>query len=355
MANKIAFVDRDGTLIVEPADYQVDRLDKIELMPGVIAAMHQMQAAGFRWVMVTNQDGLGTESFPENEFTECQDFVVRLFASQGITFDEVLVCPHFPDAGCDCRKPRTGLLTRYLAQSPIDSETSVVIGDRETDIELAENLGIRGFLINESNDWRRIADQLCHQQRTATVRRDTNETQIAASINLDANTADSSIQTGTGFFDHMLEQIARHADIQLNVDCQGDLHIDEHHTVEDTALCIGQALKQALGDRKGIERFGFVLPMDETEAKVSLDLCGRAFIQFDGEFPRETVGGLATEMVPHFFRSLSDALGATLHIEVHGENTHHMVESCFKAFGRTLGQAVKQTGDQIPSSKGVLD
>ena len=355
MTRKVAFIDRDGTLIEEPEDFQVDRLDKVRLLPDVISALQRIRDTGYSLVMISNQDGLGTDSFPLEDFQPSHDFVINLFASQGITFDEIFVCPHFDSDQCDCRKPRTGLVTRYLAQSPIDAKTSVVIGDRETDLEFAERLAIRGLQIGESMGWNQIADILCQGERTGAVSRQTNETQIDVDVDLDGNTQRSKFDTGIGFFDHMLEQISRHADIQLLVTCSGDLHIDDHHTVEDTAICLGQALKDALGERRGIERFGFVLPMDETEAQVSLDLCGRAHLEFSGTFPRDSVGEMATEMVPHFFRSLANSLGATVHIRVDGENTHHMVEACFKAFGRSLRQAIRASGSDIPSSKGVLD
>ncbi|MEM7431595.1 MAG: bifunctional histidinol-phosphatase/imidazoleglycerol-phosphate dehydratase HisB [Pseudomonadota bacterium] len=355
MTRKVAFIDRDGTLIEEPDDFQVDRLDKVRLVPDVIRALQRISDSGYSLVMISNQDGLGTESFPTADFQPSHDFVVSLFDSQGIRFDEIFVCPHLDSDQCECRKPRTGLVTRYLAQSPIDAATSVVIGDRDTDLEFAERLSIRGLKIGPKLGWTQIADDLCRGERTASVSRKSNETAIAITVDLDGNTDNSVFSTGIGFFDHMLEQIARHADIELSVTCEGDLHIDDHHTVEDTAICIGQALKLALGERRGIERFGFVLPMDETEAHVSLDLCGRTHLEFEGNFPRDSVGGMTTEMVPHFFRSLANSLGATLHLRVDGDNSHHMVEACFKAFGRTLRQAIRISGSDIPSSKGVLD
>ncbi len=357
MSERILFIDRDGTLVVEPPDEQVDALQKVRLVPQVIPALGRLAAAGYRFVMVTNQDGLGTESFPRAAYELCQRHILDLFASQGIEFDEVLVCPHTEADRCACRKPRTGLLTRLLAQTALDTERSAVIGDRDTDLELAANLGLRGFRVNPDGDWSEtwpgIASALLDVERRAELRRDTRETQIGVRVNLDAEQP-VRIASGLGFLDHMLEQIARHGGFSLELDCRGDLHIDEHHTVEDIALALGGALRQALGDKRGIARFGFLLPMDETEAQVSLDLSGRPYFVFEGEFPRPAVGELATELVPHFFRSLADALGAALHVRVRGENAHHMVEACFKATGRALRQAVRIESETLPSTKGVL-
>lgn len=352
---KIAFLDRDGTLVMEPPDQQVDRLDKVALVPGVIPALLRLRDAGYDFVMVTNQDGLGTRAFPEADFRMVQDFLLALFTSQGIAFREVLVCPHTAADGCGCRKPRTGLLTEFLRMNSLDRERSFVAGDRVTDLELAQNLGLPGFRIDpgDSGSWPRVVHQVLDQPRVATVRRQTRETQITVTVDLDSD-APVRIATGIGFFDHMLEQIARHAGLALELDCAGDLGVDEHHTVEDVALALGEALRTALGDKRGIGRFGFQLPMDETEARVSLDLSGRTYLVFEAAFPRQSVGQLPTELVPHFFRSLADALQANLHISVRGENTHHMVEACFKGFGRTLRQAIIKSGDSIPSTKGSL-
>ncbi len=354
-ATRIAFLDRDGTLIVEPDDEQVDRLDKLALVPGVIPALLKLRDAGFEFVMVTNQDGLGTDSFPEQHFLEPQQFLLDLLGSQGISFREVFVCPHLPGQGCECRKPGTGLLTDFLKDTDIDLAASVVIGDRDSDLELARNIGVPGLRIDPSDPgtWQRIADQLAGQPRCATVTRTTKETRIRAEVNLDQEEP-VDVRTGIGFFDHMLEQIAKHGGFSLRLSCDGDLEVDEHHTVEDTALTLGQALREALGDKRGIARFGFLLPMDEARAQVALDLSGRPFSVFEGKFPRQEVGGLPTEMVPHFFRSLAESLGAALHISVQGDNTHHMVESCFKATGRALRQAKAREGTQLPSTKGSL-
>jgi imidazoleglycerol-phosphate dehydratase / histidinol-phosphatase len=354
MAAKVLFLDRDGTLIEEPADNQVDALEKIRLTADVIPALLELAANGYRFVMVSNQDGLGTAAFPERDFRRCQDHVLALFDSQGISFDRIFICPHRADDGCDCRKPRAGLLTRYLAETDIDLGTSAVVGDRDTDLQLAERVGVRGFRLGDGGlTWPGIADALCHADRQAVVERNTKETHISATVNLDTATP-VSIATGIGFFDHMLEQISRHGGFSLTLDCAGDTEVDEHHTVEDTAICLGGALRKALGEKRGIGRYGFVLPMDESEARVSLDLSGRGRFVFEGRFPRESVGALSTEMVEHFFHSLADSLGAALHIEVRGENTHHMIEACFKGVGRCLRQALRREGDELPSTKGML-
>ncbi len=357
MSSKVLFIDRDGTLIEEPADEQVDALDKVRLLPGVIDALIRLRAAGYRLVLVSNQDGLGTESFPTDDFERVQTFVRALFDSQGIEFEAEFFCPHFERDNCDCRKPRTGLLTAYLAASDIDLERSAVIGDRDTDLALARNLGVRGLRVEANGDpahrWAVIARTLTQMSRRAVGQRDTRETRVSVSVDLDAE-GPNAIDTGIGFFDHMLDQIASHGGFAMNLTCQGDLEIDEHHTVEDTALTLGDTLRRALGEKIGIGRFGFVLPMDETLAHVALDLGGRPYSVFEGTLVRERVGGLPTEMVPHFFRSLADGLRATLHIRVTGENTHHQVEAAFKGFGRALRQAIAVTGTALPSTKGTL-
>jgi imidazoleglycerol-phosphate dehydratase/histidinol-phosphatase len=305
--------------------------------------------------MVTNQDGRGTPAFPEASFREVQDFVLRLFASQGIEFGRVFVCPHRPEDRCMCRKPSPGHLGDFLSTVTLDRDASFVAGDRDTDLEFARNIGIRGFRVDpkDPDSWRGIAHAIVDRPRTASVVRETRETRISVSVDLDAETP-VSIRTGIGFFEHMLEQVAKHGGFALTLSCDGDLQVDEHHTVEDVALALGEALRTALGDKRGIGRFGFLLPMDETEAQISLDLSGRAYLVFDGTFPRATVGQLPTELVPHFFRSVADSLGANLHISVRGENTHHMVEACFKGFGRTLRQAIARSGTSLPSTKGTL-
>ncbi|HET7202761.1 MAG TPA: bifunctional histidinol-phosphatase/imidazoleglycerol-phosphate dehydratase HisB [Steroidobacteraceae bacterium] len=354
---RVLFIDRDGTLVEEPPDEQVDSLQKVRLLPGVIPALLELKRAGYRFVLVSNQDGLGTESFPEPTFREPQDFIRNLFASQGIEFDAEFFCPHRLDDGCDCRKPRTGLLTDYLREHPIDPRQSYVIGDRDTDLQLAANLGLEGLRVRadgaDGATWAAVVERLRRPPRTVTVVRNTRETDVRVRVNLD-RTAPIAIATGIGFYDHMLEQVARHGGFALELTCTGDLQVDEHHTVEDCALALGEALREALGDKMGIARFGFVLPMDESQAQVAIDLSGRPYSIFEGKFGRESVGGLPTELVPHFFRSLADSLGAAVHVQVRGENSHHMVEACFKATGRALRQAVQVESAELPSSKGVL-
>jgi len=358
MTAKVLFVDRDGTLIEEPDNFQVDSVEKIQLVEDVIPSLLELARYGFRFVMVSNQDGLGTDAFPQSDFDVSHAHTLGLFNSQGISFDEIFICPHLPDENCECRKPRAGLLTKYLAATDIDLDASAVIGDRSTDMQLAERLGVRGLLLNADDEealtWPEIVDLLCHSDRVATVERNTNETRISTSVNLDAGNS-VIVNTGIGFYDHMLEQISKHGGFGLTLRCEGDLDIDEHHTVEDTAICLGTALRQALGNKFGIGRYGFLLPMDESEAKVALDLSGRASFQFIAEFPRDSVGELSTEMVEHFFRSLAESLGAALHIEVGGENTHHMIEACFKSVGRALRQAINRDGTELPSTKGTLN
>ncbi|MES1196977.1 MAG: bifunctional histidinol-phosphatase/imidazoleglycerol-phosphate dehydratase HisB [Steroidobacter sp.] len=353
---RVLFIDRDGTLVEEPADEQVDRIDKVKLLPDVIPALLKLQLAGYELVIVSNQDGRGTDSFPEQDFVTTQNFIRSIFNSQGIRFAAEFYCPHFPKDNCECRKPKTGLLADYLKR-PIDLKHSYVIGDRETDLQLAENLGVQGIRLgtsrNTGDSWDDIATRLCKRERVADTIRRTKETDIKVTVNLDQESP-IVINTGIGFFDHMLEQIARHGGFSLQLTCKGDLHIDEHHTVEDCALALGHALKTALGDKKGIGRYGFLLAMDESLAQVAIDLSGRAYFVWEGILPREQVGQLPTELVPHFFRSLADSLAAAINIKVSGENTHHMVEACFKGVGRALRQAFRIEGTELPSSKGVL-
>jgi imidazoleglycerol-phosphate dehydratase/histidinol-phosphatase len=349
------FVDRDGVIIEEPPDEQVDSLDKLRFMPGVFAALSAFRAAGFRLVMATNQNGIGTPSFPRADFERCQHFLLAALASQGISFDGIGICPHMPEANCDCRKPKTGLLRDYLATHDYDRERSVMIGDREHDLQLAANLGIRGLRIRlngtPEESWPAVTRAVL--ARRAHVERKTRETSITVDVELDEASA-TTVETGIGFFDHMLEQIAKHGGFGLRLRCQGDLHIDEHHTVEDCALALGEALRRALGNKAGIGRYGFLLAMDEAQAQVAIDLSGRAYAVFEGAFPREQVGTLPTELVPHFFRSLADSLGCALQISVRGENTHHMIEACFKGVGRALRTALARSGDALPSTKGTL-
>ena len=351
---RILFLDRDGTLIIEPEDEQLDSLEKLELVDDVIPALLKLKNAGYEFVIVSNQDGLGTASNPFEDFQPPHDKMLALFSSQGINFAAEHIDPHFESDGSPDRKPGIGMVLEYLKSGELDLEDSWVIGDRETDLQLAENMGIGGIRCGPDGEaWLEIARRLCSRPRQASVRRDTNETQIRVEVDLDAS-GGSEISTGIGFFDHMLDQIAAHGDFRLLLNCKGDLEIDEHHTVEDCALALGQALDKALGQRRGIGRYGFVLPMDESLAEVAIDLSGRPAFEFTADFPRDMVGGLSTEMVSHFFASLSQSLRCALHLKVSGENTHHMVEGLFKGVGRALRPALARQGTDLPSTKGVL-
>lgn len=351
---RILFIDRDGTLIVEPADEQVDSLEKLQLVNGVIPALLQLADGGYEFVIVSNQDGLGTGSYPTEDFEIPQQKMLQLFQSQGIEFSDILIDPHFEHENSPNRKPGIGLVLPYLKSGDLDLEDSWVIGDRETDLQLAENMGIGGFMLGRDRcSWESITRELLQRPRQASVRRSTNETDIRVFVDLDAD-GGSSVDTGIGFFDHMLDQLASHGGFRLELECTGDLEIDEHHTVEDCALALGQALNRALGERRGIGRYGFVLPMDESLAQVAVDLSGRPAIEFEADFPRDRVGEFSTEMVKHFFASLSQSLGAALHLSVHGENTHHMIEGLFKGAGRALRPALERQGTQLPSTKGLL-
>lgn len=354
MSDKILFVDRDGCLLEEPADGQVDSYAKFALLSGVIAALQRFIAAGYELVMVSNQDGLGTDVFPEADFTGPHELLLRILASQGIGFREILIDRSFAHQGLATRKPGTGLLHHYLADDSWSRAGSAMVGDRDTDMQLAANLGVRGLRVGpQGGNWSELAHLMLDAPRIASIVRQTQETRVSVHVDLD-RAADAQVHTGLGFFDHMLQQIGKHAGLSLVLQCDGDLRVDEHHTVEDCALALGQALRQALGDKRGIGRYGFSLPMDESAADARLDLSGRPYFVFDGRFPRERVGDLPTELVPHFFRSLCEALGANLHVSVRGDNSHHMVEACFKVVARSLRQALRRDGDEVPSTKGAL-
>lgn len=350
---KILFIDRDGTLIEEPADEQIDSYEKFRLLPFVIPSLLKLVAAGYELVMVSNQDGLGTDSFSRADFIGPQDLLIHILASQGIHFSAVHIDPHFPHDNAPTRKPGIGMVLEYLTSGELDQQRSAVIGDRDSDLQLAANMGLTGFLINDELDWPALTDQLLGQHRRGKIERKTNETAIRVAVNLDA-TQPVNIQTGLGMFDHFLEQLALHGGFALDLRAEGDLHVDEHHTVEDCALALGSALDQALGDRRGISRYGFLLPMDEALAHAAVDLSGRPFYVQQGELPRDAVGGLSTEMIKHFFHSLAQNLRAAIHIEIRGENSHHMAEAMFKSVGRALRQALSRQGACLPSSKGVL-
>lgn len=355
MTQKFLFIDRDGTLIAEPqSDYQVDRFDKLAFEPEVIPSLLKLQQAGYQLVMITNQDGLGSDSFPQDSFDGPHQLMMQVFTSQGVRFNEILICPHFAADNCACRKPKTQMVSAWLVDGVMDTANSYVIGDRDTDMTLAKNMGISGLHYNyDGLNWVKITEKLTQRNRYAHVERNTHETQIDIKVWLDQE-GDSKINTGVGFFNHMLDQIATHGGFRMDIFVKGDLYIDDHHTVEDTGLALGEALKLALGDKRGINRFGFILPMDECLARCALDISGRPHLEYRAEFSHQHVGDLSTEMIEHFFRSLSYTMGVTLHLKTKGKNDHHRVESLFKAFGRTLRQAIRVEGNTLPSSKGVL-
>lgn len=367
MIKKAIFIDRDGTIIKEPADEQIDSLEKLEFVPGVITGLRQLVNRGFDLVMVSNQDGLGTDSFPEDTFWPAHNRMLSTLRGEGISFDDILIDRSFPEDNAPTRKPRTGMLTKYMT-GEYDLAESYVIGDRLTDIELAKNLGARGILIAPadvtdrpegcelvSDNWEEIARHILSSDRKATVSRNTSETRISVTVDLDGKIP-SAIDSGLKFFDHMLWQIPHHAGISLDLSCHGDLEVDEHHTMEDVAIALGEAIHIALGSKRGIDRYGFVLPMDECKAMVLIDFGGRADFVWDVEFTREYVGDTPTEMYRHFFKSLCVAMRCNLHISAKGENNHHLIEGVFKAFARALRMAVRRDpfSYSLPSSKGVL-
>lgn len=371
---KALFIDRDGTLIYEPEDEQIDSLEKLEFIPGVFRNLFNIQKnTDYELVIVSNQDGLGTDSFPEDTFWPVQNKILKAFKNEGVIFDDILIDRSFPEEKLPTRKPGTGLMKKYL-EGDYDLENSFVIGDRLTDIELAKNLGTKGILINNgslseelekqglsthcaliSEDWDDIYNCVAAPERTAEVERKTNETEIFVKINLDGSGV-SDISTGLNFFDHMLSQIGRHAGIDLSIKVKGDLEIDEHHTIEDTALALGEAFKKALGNKRGMERYGFCLPMDDCLALVAIDFGGRPWLVWETGFHREKVGDMPTEMFMHFFKSFSDAAQCNLHIKAEGTNEHHKIEAIFKALARAIKMAIKRdlSNFELPSTKGAL-
>ena len=350
---KALFIDRDGTLLVEPADEQIDALEKFAFVPGAISGMKALSGLGFELVMVSNQDGLGTSAFPEETFYPCQNLLLDTLRGEGVEFDDILIDRSFPEDNAPTRKPRTGLLADYMDGS-YDLAASFVIGDRESDVQLAANLGATALQVGPLS-WAEIAERVRRSVRRATIARKTRETDISVSVDLDG-IGDSAIDTGLHFFDHMLTQLVHHGGIALSLQCKGDLEVDEHHSVEDTAIVLGEALRTALGDKRGIGRYGFALPMDDSRAIVLLDFGGRSELVWDVTFTREYVGDMPTELFKHFFKSLSDAMHANLYVQARGENNHHLAEGIFKAFARSLKQAVARNvfSYDLPSSKGLL-
>ena len=350
---KALFIDRDGTLLVEPADEQIDALEKFAFVPGAISGMKRLAGLGYTLVMVSNQDGLGTDAFPEETFWPCQNLLLDTLAGEGVVFDDILIDSSMPEDNAPTRKPRTGLLGAYLDGS-YDLAASFVIGDRETDMQLAANLGATGLQLGPLS-WDAITERVRRSVRRATVDRRTRETDIHVCVDLDGQ-GESRIDTGLKFFDHMLDQLVHHGGIALQLSCRGDLAVDEHHTVEDVAIALGEALRTALGDKRGIGRYGFALPMDDCRALVLLDFGGRSELVWDVSFTREYVGDVPTELFRHFFKSLADAMRANLYVQARGENNHHLAESIFKAFARSLRQAVARNvfSDDMPTSKGLL-
>ena len=353
--NRILFIDRDGTILREPADEQIDSFEKFSFVPGAISALRFLrQHTDFLFVMVSNQDGLGTDSYPEDTFWPTQNLMLDILKGEGITFDAIHIDRSFPKDNLPTRKPGTAMLTDYMT-GEYDLDGSFVIGDRQTDAKLAENLGCRSLILSSDMTWEKITELLFAGERTASVKRTTKETDIEVCVCLDGN-GKSDIQTGLGFFDHMLEQIAKHGMTDLYIRCKGDLNVDEHHTIEDVALALGECIKTALGDKRGIERYGYCLPMDDCLCQVALDFGGRPWLVWDAEFRREKVGEMPTEMFLHFFKSLSDSAAINLNIKAEGQNEHHKIEGIFKAFARSLRMAVHRdiTHFQLPSSKGKL-
>ena len=354
---RLLFIDRDGTIIEEPEDEQIDSFAKLKFTRGVFGSMAFIrQHLDFKFVMVSNQDGLGTDSFPEDTFWPVHNFILQTLESEGVTFDDIKIDRHFPEDNSPMRKPGTGMLTEYMDTEKYDLANSYVIGDRETDAQLAENLGCKALILGRDGmTWEKITEILFAGERKAQVRRTTKETDIDIRLNIDG-TGKCDISTGLGFFDHMLEQIGKHGMMDLYIHTRGDLHVDEHHTIEDTALALGECLLKALGDKRGIERYGYCLPMDACLCQVALDFGGRPWLVWDADFHREKIGEMPTEMFLHFFKSLSDAAKMNLNIKAEGQNEHHKIEGIFKALARALKMAVKRDIHhfELPSTKGML-
>lgn len=357
MKQKILFIDRDGTLIEEPSDEQIDSFDKLHFLPGVFKNLRFIcEKTDFALVLVSNQDGLGTSSFPENTFWPVHNFIIDTFASEGITFAAQHIDRHFPADNSPMRKPGVGMLTEYLDINRYDLAASYVIGDRETDAQLAQNLGCKSLILGKDGmSWDKIAEIVFAGERTAEMHRTTKETDVYVKLDLNG-TGKCDICTGLGFFDHMLEQIGKHGMLDITVRVKGDLHVDEHHTIEDTALTLGECLGKALGDKRGIERYGYSLPMDDCLCQVALDFGGRPWLVWQADFQREKIGEVPTEMFMHFFKSLSDSAKMNLHIKAEGQNEHHKIEGIFKALARALKMAVKRDVQhfELPSTKGSL-
>ena len=354
---RLLFIDRDGTIIEEPEDEQIDSFAKLKFTRGVFGSMAFIrQHLDFKFVMVSNQDGLGTDSFPEDTFWPVHNFILQTLESEGVTFDDIKIDRHFPEDNSPMRKPGTGMLTEYMDTEKYDLANSYVIGDRETDAQLAENLGCKALILGRDGmTWEKITEILFAGERKAQVRRTTKETDIDIRLNIDG-TGKCDISTGLGFFDHMLEQIGKHGMMDLYIHTRSDLHVDEHHTIEDTALALGECLLKALGDKRGIERYGYCLPMDDCLCQVALDFGGRPWLVWDADFHREKIGEMPTEMFLHFFKSLSDAAKMNLNIKAEGQNEHHKIEGIFKALARALKMAVKRDIHhfELPSTKGML-
>ena len=354
---RILFIDRDGTIVEEPHDEQVDALEKVKFTPGVFRNLSFIkQKLDYRLVMVSNQDGLGTESFPEDTFWPAQNFILQTLEGEGVTFDEVLIDRHFPQDNAPTRKPNTGLVQKYMDDPHYDLANSYVIGDRDTDEAFARNIGCKALILGKDGmTWDKITEIVFAGERTAEVVRTTKETDIRVALSLDG-TGKCDIHTGLGFFDHMLEQIGKHGGIDLTVHTKGDLHVDEHHTIEDTALALGECLLKALGSKRGIERYGYALPMDDSFCTVALDFGGRPWLVWEADFQRFYVGDMPTEMFMHFFKSLSDAARMNLFIRAEGQNEHHKIECIFKGFARSLKMAVRRDiyHYELPSTKGTL-